>query len=176
MKLKVFSFSRVNSSNDTAIKLIKKGKTSGIVTVDKQLKGRGQYGKKWISNKGNLFISVFFQIDSNTNNEKFIRKNCSLVSLSIQKLIKKKTYIKPPNDILIDKGKVCGILQEIIMRDKIKYAIIGIGVNIIERPNLKGYKTTFINKFLNKKISKLVVFNKLKIQYEKKINKLKKCI
>ena len=62
------------------------------------------------------------------------------------------------------------------MRDKIKYAIIGIGVNIIESPNLKGYKTTFINKFLNKKISKLVVFNKLKIQYEKKINKLKKCI
>ena len=176
MKLKVINLDTVKSTNDSAKKKIRSGLSYGIVVAKKQLKGRGQYGKKWISNKGNLFISVFFQIDSNTNNEKFIRKNCSLVSLSIQKLIKKKTYVKPPNDILIDKGKVCGILQEIIMRDKIKYAIIGIGVNIIESPNLKGYKTTFINKFLNKKISKLVVFNKLKIQYEKKINKLKKCI
>ena len=37
-----------------------KQKKTGCVYADEQTKGRGTYGKQWISNKGNFFASVFF--------------------------------------------------------------------------------------------------------------------
>ena len=61
MKLKKFNFKIVNSTNDIAIKIINNTHhKSGVVIAEKQKKGRGQYGNKWISYKGNLFISIFF--------------------------------------------------------------------------------------------------------------------
>ena len=62
MKLKRFNYKDINSTNDTAIKISKRTKNkSGIIITEKQKKGRGQYGKKWTSYKGNLFVSIFFQ-------------------------------------------------------------------------------------------------------------------
>ena len=64
MKLKKFNFRSINSTNDSAIRIIKNTKVkSGIVITEKQMRGRGQYGKKWTSYKGNLFVSIFFNID-----------------------------------------------------------------------------------------------------------------
>ena len=61
MKLKKYNFKIVNSTNDLAIEIIKKTNDKfGIVIAEKQKKGRGQYGKKWTSFKGNLFASIFF--------------------------------------------------------------------------------------------------------------------
>ena len=60
MKLKQFNFKRVKSTNQTAIRLIKKNISDfGLVISETQSKGRGQYGKKWISLKGNIFLSFF---------------------------------------------------------------------------------------------------------------------
>ena len=39
-----------------------KNKEVGFVYADKQTKGRGTYGRKWVSNKGNLFGSIFFLV------------------------------------------------------------------------------------------------------------------
>ena len=64
MKLKKFNFKIVNSTNDIAIRLIKKTNNKfGIIIADKQKKGRGQRGNKWISYKGNLFVSIFFSLE-----------------------------------------------------------------------------------------------------------------
>ena len=61
MKFKIYKFDRVTSTNDMAINLIKEEKKeSGCVCADSQTKGRGTHGRKWISDKGNLFISIFF--------------------------------------------------------------------------------------------------------------------
>ena len=55
MKLKKFNFKKINSTNNTAIRIIKNtNNKSGIVIAETQKKGRGQYGKKWISYKGNI--------------------------------------------------------------------------------------------------------------------------
>ena len=63
MICKIFSYKKVNSTNDNAIKKIKKGFARGLVQAEFQKKGRGQRGKKWISYNGNLFISIFFEIN-----------------------------------------------------------------------------------------------------------------
>ena len=50
-------YKKVKSTNDIAIKLIKKNNTCPmLVTSEQQTNGRGRVGKKWISQKGNLFI------------------------------------------------------------------------------------------------------------------------
>ena len=62
MKFKIFRFKKVKSTNDTAIRIIKNlNYKYGMVVSDTQTKGKGQYGKKWISHKGNLFVSFFYE-------------------------------------------------------------------------------------------------------------------
>ena len=63
MKFKIFKFNSVTSTNDVAINLIKKEKKKiGCVYANTQTKGRGSHGKKWVSNKGNLFVSILFPL------------------------------------------------------------------------------------------------------------------
>ena len=64
MKLKIIKFKSVKSTNDKAIKLIRSDKyLLGLVSSDLQTQGRGTMGKKWISDKGNIFISIFFKVN-----------------------------------------------------------------------------------------------------------------
>ena len=59
MKFRKFYYKRVNSTNDLAIKKIKQQITQGMIIADYQNKGRGQHGKRWLSFKGNLFLTIF---------------------------------------------------------------------------------------------------------------------
>ena len=170
MKLKKYEFKKVNSTNDIAIKKIKSGIKSGIILTETQKKGRGQYGKKWISFKGNLLMSVFFEINKSISIKKITLKNCEIIKKSIQRFIKNKIKIKPPNDLLINKEKICGILQETFFQNKKKFIVVGIGLNLVKSPKLQKYPTNYLNKYASNNISKLVLFRNIKYLYEKKIN------
>ena len=168
MRLKKFNFNKVKSTNDTAIRLIKSGINYGVVSADIQTKGKGQRGNKWISKKGNLFISIFFKINSKLSLKKITFINLSILKKIISSQITGKTYIKLPNDILIYKKKVSGILQEIMYKNNNKYLIVGIGINVISSPNIRNYPTTYLNKYSKKKINKIRILNKIKLNFEKK--------
>ena len=171
MKLKKFIFKKIKSTNDTAIRLIKKGEKSGIISADTQTKGKGQRGNRWISKKGNLFITIFFNISNQISLKKLTSINLSILKKIIIKKINVKTEIKLPNDILIYKKKVCGILQEIVFKNNLKYLIVGVGINIISSPDIKNYPTTYLNKYSKKKINKIRMINKIKINFENKYKK-----
>ena len=81
MKFKIFKFKNVKSTNNTALKIIKNTNINyGMIISETQKNGRGQYGKKWISYKGNLFVSFFFKLESLSVSLKQITKiNCLLV-------------------------------------------------------------------------------------------------
>ena len=80
MKLKTFNLKTTKSTNDVAIKKIKSGFKAGIVISENQTNGRGQYGRKWKSFKGNVFISIFFKINKNASLKKLTINNCNCVS------------------------------------------------------------------------------------------------
>ena len=64
MKFKIFRFKNVNSTNNSAIRIIKNSNTNyGMIIANEQKRGKGQYGKKWISYNGNLFVSFFYRLD-----------------------------------------------------------------------------------------------------------------
>ncbi len=169
MVIKKYYFKKVKSTNDQAIKLIKRGIEKGVITSEMQTHGRGQRGNKWISIRGNLFMTIFYKINKKKSLSTITKKNCQTIKKVLSKYVKEKISIKPPNDILINKKKVCGILQETIFYKLNKILIIGIGINISKSPNIKGYNTTFLNYFTNKNITKNIIFKNISKSFEKNI-------
>ena len=169
MKIKIKNYKKVKSTNDVAIKLIKKNILEPtLITTEKQTNGRGRIGKKWISLKGNLFITLFFKFDQKKINFKqFAVLNAFLLKKVISKIISKKIKIKWPNDLLFNKLKFCGILQEVINFDNFDYLIVGIGLNTNIVPQNENFKSTCLKNILNKKVDNQKILKKIAIAYEK---------
>ena len=49
MVIKKYYFKKIKSTNDQAIKMIKRGISKGIIITEEQPDGRGQRGNNWIS-------------------------------------------------------------------------------------------------------------------------------
>ena len=173
MKLKRFNYKKVKSTNLTAIKLIQNSNNKfGLVISETQSNGRGQYGRKWISYKGNIFVSFFYELEKiNLSMASLTKKNCFLVKNVILKYCKKKIIFKSPNDLLVNKKKICGILQEKIEKFKKEYLVVGIGINLIKSPKILNYPTTSLLEITNRKINKKKFEKDLKISFEKFLSK-----
>ena len=173
MKFKIFRFKRLRSTNDTAIRIIQNSNLKyGMIIAENQSHGRGQYGKKWLSFKGNLFVSFFYSLENlNLTLSQITKLNCLLVKKIISKYYKKKITYKKPNDLLIKGKKISGILQESINKNNKKSLIVGIGLNLVKNPIISNYPTTNLNDLINKKISKKKIEIELKNVFEKNLSK-----
>jgi len=171
MKLKIVKFKNIKSTNDTAIKLIRSNKSNlGLVSSIAQTNGRGTMGKKWISNKGNIFISIFFKVNlMKIKIENYLTINAKIIKKILNEYTKKIIKIKKPNDLLIDEKKICGILQEVIEHKKEKYLITGIGINTKILPTNKDFKSTSLKINSNKKINNKIIIAQIKNSYDKLI-------
>ncbi len=169
MKIKIQKFKKVKSTNDTALKLIKKNTLEPtLILSEQQTDGRGRVGRKWISKNGNLFISLFFRFDQNKINFKqFAILNAFLLKKAISSKISKKIKIKWPNDLIYNNQKFCGILQEVIKFNNFDYIIIGIGLNTNVAPLNKSFKSTCLKNILNKKVSNKKILRNIIVVYEK---------
>ena len=176
MKFKIFRFKKVKSTNNTAIRIIKGSNCKyGMVISDTQTMGRGQYGKKWISHKGNLFVSFFHDLKNiNLSLTRLTKINCLLIKKLLTNYYKKNIIFKKPNDLLVQKKKISGILQETVSILDNKFLIIGIGINIKKSPKIKDYLTTCIDELTNKSINKREIENKLKLIFETNFSKMYK--
>ena len=168
MIIKNFYYKCVNSTNDIAIDLIKKKNIKvGFVLAEKQKKGRGQRGKKWISYKGNLFVSIFFSLDKiNLTLKQLTQYNANLVIKLIAQYYKEKIKLKKPNDIVVNKKKICGILQETVIKNNVQYLIVGIGLNLVSCPQISNYPTTSLYDLTSSKISVNKISRELKNIYK----------
>ncbi len=106
-------------------------------------------GVSWVSPAGGLWFS--FVINKKI---KFPIKYLKATAIAIVKTLKKykiKSYIKKPNDILINGKKVCGILLENdFYTGKL---IVGIGLNVNNKPPAKtNIPAISIKQVLKKKI------------------------
>ena len=168
MKLTIKKFKNVQSTNDEAIKLIKKNILNPtIISARTQSNGRGTMGKKWISKNGNLFISIFFDISTKKIKfDEYSILNPHIVKNVLKKYSNDKISIKWPNDLLIQKKKLCGILQEVIEFNDKKYLIIGIGINTFIAPISKNFKSISLYKNSTNFICNSQIFNDIKNAFE----------
>ena len=170
MKFNIYKYNKIPSTNNEAIKLIKKkNMKQGLVFSKIQTNGRGTRGKKWISKSGNFFGSIFFQLKKNT--PKFYEFSV-ITPVLITKKIKeitdcKNIYIKWPNDIYINNQKVCGILQEVIHNgNNQKYLIIGIGINLVSHPAIRNQNISDIKKETKVLIKNNEMLNEIKESFQ----------
>ena len=87
---------------------------------------------------------------------------------------KNKISIKYPNDLLVNKKKICGILQETLKKANTTYFITGVGINLIKSPNIKNYPTTSLLELTKIKVSKKKITSEIQSLYEKFIDKFSK--
>ena len=169
MKIKIKKYKKVKSTNDIALRLIKKKYSEPTLIIsEKQTNGRGRAGKKWISKRGNIFLSLFFKFNQRKINFKqFAILNAFLIKKVISKIISTNVTVKWPNDLLYNKKKFCGILQEVIKFDNFDYLIVGIGLNTNIVPQNKGFKSTSLKNILKKKINNQKVLNNIVVAYER---------
>ena len=173
MKIKLLRFKNAKSTNDLALKLTqKKNSRPTMIVSETQTHGRGTMGKKWISQKGNLFISIFFEMNQKKINFKqFAILNAYLLKNVLSKYFSKKIRIKWPNDLLHNNKKISGILQEVVNYKDKKFLVIGIGVNTNLDPKNKGFLSTSLKKIMDKDIDNNKVINNIKKIYEKFLTK-----
>ena len=105
-----------------------------VVLTQEQTKGRGQQDSKWVSEPHkNLTFSTFILLnDVKIAHRRYLNFAISIAIYTVlfDKKIPKLS-IKWPNDILSANKKICGILIEnSFFGDKIKSAIVGIGLNV----------------------------------------------
>ena len=145
-----------------------------MIVADVQTNGRGTMGKKWISQKGNLFISIFFEMNQDSINFKhFAILNAFLLKNVLSKEFPKKIKIKWPNDLMHNNKKICGILQEVVNYKDKKFLIVGIGVNTNLNPKNNDFLSTSLKKIMDKDIDNNKVLKNIKNTYEKFLSKVK---
>ena len=168
MKIKLLKFKKVKSTNDVAIKLIKKDLLKPtLIFSEQQTKGRGTMGKKWISQKGNLFVSIFFELKETLPNFKeFSLINPMIIKKILNKYSTSEVKIKWPNDLLIKSKKVCGILQEVVKFEKRSFLIIGIGINTLTCPATNKFNSISLLECSNKLINNYKILIDIKNNYE----------
>ncbi len=133
-------FGEIGSTNSEAKRLAEEGEEEGILLVaDRQTSGRGRRGRSWISPKGkNVYFTLMLRPDISPEKAPMLTLVMAVaVASAISELYtedipeEKRVSIKWPNDILIGKKKVCGILTEMSAeKDYIHYVVIGVGINV----------------------------------------------
>ncbi len=104
-----------------------------VVIADFQLRGRGQMGNGWYSERGkNLLFSLLIYPENVLANKQFIISR--IASLAVKNTLDQFTddiRIKWPNDVYWKDKKIAGLLIENDVQGKyIMNSIIGIGINI----------------------------------------------
>lgn len=138
-----------SSTNDDAKRAIAGGCTRGhVVIANAQSAGRGSHGRSWVSPAGvNIYLSIAERWSP-------VRPMPTLLTLAVGLGVADALHplcdgallgIKWPNDVLLARKKVAGVLVEGSTRDGEQTAVIGIGVNVNQRefdPSLAATATS----------------------------------
>ena len=105
-----------------------------VVSCNHQLKGKGQRGNTWQTERGkNLTMSILKHFaDLNISRVFYLNMAASLaVAEVLNALSVPEMKVKWPNDIMSGDHKICGILVETLLKgSNITSCVIGIGLNV----------------------------------------------
>ena len=129
-------YTQLVSTNNEAWEIINEGTESGtLIITDNQISGKGRNGNEWKSKPGkSLIFSLIYQPERIPVEK--IGIFSILAGISVLDGLKELNIngnLKWPNDIILNKKKVGGILCESkIQKTNIEWVVIGIGINVNE--------------------------------------------
>ncbi len=143
-----------DSTNTDVKKLAEDGACEGTLVISEhQTAGRGRLGKTFFSPKGyGIYFSLLLKPQIAPKNAYLLTVAAAVaIRRAVFHIFNKETQIKWVNDIYFDGKKFCGILTESVIEKNasLKYAVLGIGINIYPPEN--GYPEEFAHKTTNLK-------------------------
>ena len=138
-----YHFEVIDSTNKKAKELAQTGCSHGtLVTAECQQAGIGRRGRSWSSEEGTgIYMSLVLRPDIKTENASMLTLVAAMaVAKAIQEVLRVNVcekivpQIKWPNDIVLNKKKICGILTEMSLSGtEIDYIVVGIGINVLNQ-------------------------------------------
>jgi len=128
----VYYFDSIKSTQEYAVKIAANSKNNGTVIIaQQQTGGKGRDGRKWISPKGGIWLSVILQPKFDISVITLFPIASSLaLSTAIEKCFDIKPELKWPNDITIKGKKVAGMLVDASLEsNRIESIVLGVGIN-----------------------------------------------
>lgn len=129
--MKLLSYSTVASTQDTARQVALDGHALPFaVWAETQSRGRGRRGKDWDSPQGGLWMTLALAVSS----AEAVRQSAIVAAHAVAGVVLTetgvRTLVKWPNDLLVERRKVCGILAETLVQGGSTILLVGIGVNV----------------------------------------------
>ncbi len=135
---KLFVFDEIDSTNTEAKRRAAEGcANKSVFWAKTQTKGRGRHTRSWISDNGNLFVSVLIK---NMVDEEKLAQLSIIAAIAIGECIADiapgdcDVKYKWPNDVLLNGRKVVGILLESGIYQGTRWVVMGTGVNVDSHP------------------------------------------
>ena len=148
MITKRYHFAQIDSTNKKAKEMAEDGCPQGaLITASAQSDGVGRRGRSWSSEEeAGIYMTMVLRPEIEPDQASMLTL---VTAVSVAKAIEEqlpeecKLYIKWPNDIVLNKKKVCGILTELSLKNKeIDYVVIGIGINVTNKHFLEEIRET----------------------------------
>jgi BirA family transcriptional regulator, biotin operon repressor / biotin---[acetyl-CoA-carboxylase] ligase len=176
-------FSSIGSTNTEARKWAEAGAPDlSLVVADEQTAGRGRMGRMWYTPAGSALAfslvlhpySMGFGKNRRDDNEfafsSDLLRLAALGALAVCKAIEEDfglpAKIKWPNDVLINRRKIAGILVEAIWEGhRLRFIILGVGVNVTQKSlpaeiNL-DFPATCVESVLGKHVDRVALINRV---------------
>jgi BirA family transcriptional regulator, biotin operon repressor / biotin---[acetyl-CoA-carboxylase] ligase len=138
----------LGSTNDEAMALARRGAASCWIVAREQGRGRGRHGRNWSSPPGNLYASLLL-IDP-CPMEKAPQLGF-VTAVAVHDAVRQvagervpSLALKWPNDLMVHRAKLAGILVEgsMLSAHGPLAAVIGVGVNVVSHPGETPYPAT----------------------------------
>ena len=133
---RLYYYDVTGSTNNDAKRLAEEGEPHGtVVAADVQNAGKGRRGRNWQTLSGTaLSFTLLLRPEFAPDKASMITL---VMALSVAQAVEESTgvraTIKWPNDIVVNKKKICGMLTEMTMTpemDEIQYIVVGVGINV----------------------------------------------
>ena len=126
-------FDELESTNEYAKELAELGESEGtLIIADHQKTGRGRLDRKWCSPRSvNLYLSIILRPEIDVKDVNILTLISSISTVDTISDYGIKSYIKWPNDVVVNGRKISGVLTELNSRKElIEFVVVGIGINI----------------------------------------------
>jgi BirA family biotin operon repressor/biotin-[acetyl-CoA-carboxylase] ligase len=130
----LYYYQEIGSTNDEAFRLGLSGAPEGTAVIaDSQTRGKGRLQRLWHSPPGsNIYTSILLRPNYSPDQAPQISIAAGVaVAEIINEYCPGQVQLKWPNDVLLNKKKVCGILAQMKTSvDGIDFVVLGFGINV----------------------------------------------
>jgi len=134
---KIYTFETIDSTNNCAKAIAGCwGEEGTVVIAEQQTAGRGRLGRIWeASPNENLIFSIVLRPKVAPGGLNLLPLYAAVaIAEAIEKATALKVECKWPNDLLVGKRKIAGILIEgSVKQNIVEYVVIGIGINVNQK-------------------------------------------